>query len=193
MAFDYSNYNGMTLLVVGSTGTGKSTFIKKLIKMIVSGKYSNKNKLIFDFQDEHGDINAVRVVPNKLLPVKIAKEKFFKQFLAVKNTCVVFEESRIYCKHQELNEDMIKKLVGKRHDNNTIIFSFHAMRQIPLWLLDYTDFVFLKHTIDTNIVRFKEYPEITEAFNYLKNQVPIDLYEVLEIPVSIAAKKESEL
>ena len=191
MGYDYTAYNGMVLIVAGSTGTGKSTFIKELIKT-VSERTHKKEVLIFDFQGEHSDVQGTKIIPNINLPVKIAKEKFFNLFLLRKNSCIVFEEARIYCKHQDLNEEMIKKLVGKRHDSNTIIFSFHALRQIPLWLLDYTDFIFLKHTIDTNVARFNEYPDILEAYKMLKNQKPIDLYEVLEIPISIAAQKESE-
>jgi hypothetical protein len=101
----------------------------------------------------------------------------FKKFLALskdkKNTCIVFEEATIFFSHAGSSEDIKNLLVRKRHTNNLIILNFHALRQVPLYILDFTNYMNLLNTNDNPATiekKFGDFPEIIDAYRDLQEE-----------------------
>ena len=85
-----------------------------------------------------------------------------------RETCIVFEEATIFFSHAGSTEEIKTILVQKRHTKNLIIFNFHSLRQVPLYILDFCDLLIIGKTIDNkkNIEdKFKDFQEIWQAFN----------------------------
>ena len=150
------------IVLVGATGTGKTTTACELLK-----GFNNRQNLIFDVNNEE-----------KYKPFKnIWNKNFdFKNFVISanlqKNTDIVFEEATIFFSHSGSTENIKKLLVQKRHTNNILIFNFHSLRQVPLFILDFCDLLILGKTIDNyrNIeTKFAQFEDIFEAFNIVQN------------------------
>jgi len=147
-----------SIIIVGSTGTGKTTFVKDILKGVniplfiydVNNEYSefpNTNKNNFDFKKFTIDAN------NKI------------------NTCIVYEEATIFFSHGGSTEHVRSQLVRKRHTKNLFVFNFHALHQVPMYLLDFCDLLVIKKTKDNSKLifdKFKYNENIIEAYQAIK-------------------------
>lgn len=161
------------IIIVGNTGTGKTTEAKKILASISMPKY------IYDVNKEWTEYgNQQAVFPSDF--------KIFVNNCKLKtNTCLMFEEATIFLTHAGSSESIRNILVRKRHTNNIIIFNFHALRQVPLYLLDFCNYLILGKTNDIpkNIYnKFDSFTDIIEAFeevqesedNYIKEYVKLN-------------------
>lgn len=140
---------GKCLIQTGKPGAGKTTFTKKRIE-----KWKG-DKLIFDPNKEYGV--EYMSMPN-----------FLEEAKTRKNTLIVFEEATIFFKAQGVNPDIVELLVKRRHDNNFYILNFHALAQVPLYILAFADYFNVFKTIDQQGQverKFKGNASITNAFN----------------------------
>jgi len=142
------------IIIVGNTGTGKTTEAKKLLSSIQMKKY------IYDVNNEYREYDKQAVFPN------------FKIFLSnakmMRDTVIMFEEATIFLTHASSSESIRDMLVRKRHTNNIIIFNFHALRQVPLYLLDFCNYLIIGKTNDIPDkmrTKFDSFTDIVDAFN----------------------------
>lgn len=140
-------------ITAGATGSGKTTFTKQILKEI------DLPKFIYDVNNEYSEFSRQPFTD-------------FKQFCeqAAKKTkhVIVFEEATIFFTHSGATEIIKEILVRKRHTGNVIIFNFHALRQIPLYILDFADFLTIKKTVLDNVKRFEQRQEIVMAYEHVK-------------------------
>lgn len=117
------------IIIVGGTGSGKTTIVKKLLAA------HKGNKLIYDVNNEYGE-------------EYISMDDFYKRALRAENSVIVFEEATIFFSTAGGTTEMRELLVRKRHTNNLFIFNFHSLSQIPLYILMFCDKLIIKKTND---------------------------------------------
>lgn len=132
-----------SFLIVGSTGTGKTTFVKKILKLSKSKKY------IYDINREYTEFNNEFIFNSDFNFFCSATDK-------LKNSVIVFEEATIFFNNKGSNKSTTEQLVRKRHTNNVLVFVFHSLRTIPLHIFDLIDFLVLHKTGDNiNLINRK--------------------------------------
>lgn len=144
------------IVIVGTTGTGKTTTVCNILKEV------DIPKIIFDVNNEE-KYKSFKNLWDKNLDF----ESFVKKATTFKNSCIVFEEATIFFSHAGSTTDIKKLLVQKRHTKNLLIFNFHSLRNVPLFILDFCDLLVLGKTNDNrkNIeTKFKDFTEIYQAF-----------------------------
>lgn len=147
----------IAIINIGGTGSGKTTNTRKIL-----GQLNRMPKHIYDVNNEYNTGKPLTTF-----------ETFLSQANNLKQTVIVFEEATIFFSHSSAGKDIKELLVRKRHTGNIIVLNFHSLRQVPLFILDFTDFIYLFNTKDNpaNIeVKFKDYPEIYSAFNQIREQ-----------------------
>ena len=145
---------GYVIINIGGTGTGKSTRTLNLLKQFCSKKArSPKTPFIFDV---HGEYHKLKI-PN--CDMSFDLKGFLNKATTKTKTCIVFEEASIFFKHQSTGEDLFKLMVRKRHQENIIILNFHTLRKVPLYILDYTDTIYLGVTNDNQKIIFQKFGE----------------------------------
>lgn len=150
-----SNNKTKKIILVGATGTGKSTLIDKLISKV-------KNVCIFDPQNEYEGRGGF-FVPEI--------DDFLKYVTTLKNTFIVFEEATIFFTSRSNVREVRKILVSCRHDNNSIVFVFHSLDQVPDSVKSLCDYLILFYTNDSvsKVKRkFSHDINVTNAFLKLK-------------------------
>lgn len=160
----------LVILNVGHTGAGKSYHTKNKILAKV-----NLPKLIFDPQNEYKEYGSSAV--------NLLRQDFVNKAVNLKKYCILFEEARMFFKFNNIPDDLVNLMIGKRHTGNLIIFNFHALNQIPLDIFYYVNYINLFHTNDrADIIKtkFQDMPEIYEAFLKLKNSNIKYDYEVIK-------------
>lgn len=147
---------GAAHIIVGSTGTGKTTFTKKLLSGI------KQRIFIYDINNEYTEFYT-----GKFLPFS----EFMEMVKPVKNSIIIFEEATIFLNHKNTNSILIEKLVRKRHENNYIILNFHSLRKIPIYILDMVNYLTMFKTLDSDKFiqsKFEGFVNIPEKFDTLK-------------------------
>lgn len=77
-------------------------------------------------------------------------DEFLKQATTARNTLVVFEEATLFFDPTTGRHKLLREmLVRKRHTGNAVILLFHALADIPLYVLRMTDTLVLFKTNDT--------------------------------------------
>lgn len=129
--------NGKTvaIVVVGATGTGKSTVTRNLIDAM---SYSQLH--IYDVNAEYDDLYSLDFVN---------VSDFMKRVKNCENSLVVFEEATMFFNNKSSSSELTEMLVRKRHKKNNFIFCFHSFRSIPRYIFDFVDFIYIKKTNDT--------------------------------------------
>lgn len=155
---------GVSIIVVGGTGQGKTTFVCNLLK-----RFEGKRLYILDPNEE----GAYR--PFKNLYGGEMEGEAFTRFAANDERaqgCVnVFEEATPIFMHGNRNKNLVKLLTRKRHKRQVNIFVFHAVNSIPTEMFFYLDYAVLFKTNDRADLLAKKYenfPKITEAVKDLR-------------------------
>ena len=150
-----NNTSTKKIILVGATGTGKSTLVEKIISKV-------KNKAIFDPNDEYEGGLFFRDI-----------EDFLKHALTLKNTLIVFEEATLFFTSRSNVKEVRELLVSCRHDNNSIIFVFHSLDQVPDAIKSLCDTMILFYTSDyvSKVKRkFSHDTNVISAFMKLKKE-----------------------
>lgn len=138
------------ILVVGGTGSGKTTIIKKLF--VNNWK---RNKLIYDINNEYKE--------GLMMPM----DKFLNIVKTASNSMILFEEATIFFSNKGDVEELRYLLVSKRHRNNVIIFTFHSLQSVPINIFALCDLLVLHKTNDNYRLiknKFDGHVELFEAF-----------------------------
>ena len=141
------------IIIAGGTGTGKTTLVKGLISK------HKKNRLIYDVNNEYGH-------------PYVDMEDFLEKAKRVKDHIIVFEEATIFFGTSGSQKDIREILVKKRHTNNILIFNFHSLSQVPLSILMFCDYFYVKKSNDQlpQIERkYKGNPDIFRAYRKVYN------------------------
>jgi len=155
-----------SFLIVGMTGTGKTTEVKNLLN-----KFSAEKK-IYDVNNEY-----LEFTKNSGLP---SMEKFLSDAEKITNSVIVFEEATIFFNKRGYDDRLVNLLVRKRHTKNIIIFVFHSLRSIPTYIFELIDFFAIKKTNDT-IDRIKQFksPELMRIFETIEKSSNLEPYKTI--------------
>lgn len=170
--------------VVGMTGTGKTTFVSKLIKKYEKQGYT---PFIFDINKEflYLTISGVKRQDGDI-------DKFVTEADAREKSIITVEEATIFFTNPKRSEKLLKQLVQKRHKNNIIIYVFHSLRALPVTIRDMINYLVLFKTSDNVTLinsKFKDDTDILEMFNEVQDAIDYHTCEVLEInPVDQQSK-----
>lgn len=141
--------NPYNAIIVGFTGAGKTTDVKKLIA------HANLPLFAFDVNGDFGQYPPPQ------------KDDFLKEAVKKKNTFLLFEEATIFFRNTMQVEEILRLMTLKRHTGNKTAFLFHSLRAVPLDIMDYYDFIILKKTGDRATLiktKYKDDPHILKAF-----------------------------
>jgi len=123
-------------LIVGATGTGKTTEVKRLLS-----KVPNKKAIfIYDVNNEYSAFYPYEFVDF---------QEFIELMTRVKKGVMVFEESTIFLSNRSCNMLLVDLLVRKRHTGNYIFLCFHSLRSLPKYVLNLCNYITLFHTNDS--------------------------------------------
>lgn len=134
--------------IVGRKKAGKTTLAKRLVKGIGA-----PGLLVFDKNAEWG-------FPLQSMP------EFLEQALAARRTCIVVEDAGIFFGTTARHGQLLDILTAARHTKNTCILLFHSLRQVPLYVLEQLDGLFILPTADLGdrvAERFRDWPEVVVA------------------------------
>lgn len=124
------------IIIVGATGTGKTTYIKNLLK-----KVPNKGSLfIYDVNNEYKDYFNYEFIDI---------EGFMEKTQYMKKGVFVLEEATIYLNNRSTDKFLTELLVRKRHTFNTIILVFHSMRAVPRYIYELSNYIIIFKTNDS--------------------------------------------
>jgi Cdc6-like AAA superfamily ATPase len=116
--------NGIGHIVVGATGTGKTTFVKDFLKRV-----PNKDSIfIYDVNNEYNEFHDEPFEPDE--------EIYLTRIMNLKNSVIVMEEATIFFSTKSISKQMKSMLVRKRHQFNYIFLNFHSLRQVPHWVYE---------------------------------------------------------
>jgi DNA helicase HerA-like ATPase len=129
-------------IIVGATGTGKTTFVKKLLK-----KASKQSLFIYDVNNEYKEYFNYPF---------IYFEDFIESATRLKNGILVIEEATIFLNNRSSNENLKEILVRKRHTNLYVILVFHSMRSVPRYIYELSNYITIFKTNDSPDMTSKE-------------------------------------
>lgn len=148
---------GKAYIVVGGTGMGKSTLIKKAASIV-----HPDNLLIYDVNREY-----IQYYPKPFLKF----DQFKSVVLNSKGKLIIFEEATIFFPNRGYDSDLVEALVGKRHTENVFILVFHSFRTIPQYLFNLINYIIVYKTTDPpSIIDRFQMPELTDAFNDIRSR-----------------------
>lgn len=156
------------ILIIGRTGSGKTTLAKSLIQ--------GRKHLVFDVNNEYVGFNRWVDVENT--------EGFLDHILKnVNNTIILIDEASIFFNNRKYSDKLNHLLVKKRHQNNIYILNFHSLRKVPLYILDFLDFCFLKKTNDTEKIleKYNFSEKFYLAFDIVKKSKDPYHYEIINL------------
>lgn len=146
------------IILVGSTGCGKTYFTKQLLKAV------NKNALlIFDVNNEWKEFYPY--------PFDADIDNFLEKASKVRQGVILIEDATAFLSNRGRSDLLTKILVAKRHTKNTVILLFHSMRSIPKYIVDISTHIVIFKTNDpeTLVERAFENEAITEAFKRVQS------------------------
>lgn len=163
---------GQSVIVVGTNGTGKSTYIRDRLE-----KVNKSALLIYDVNAEYSDIYDKPFVK---------MDEFFEQATTVNHSVIVFEEATIFFSNRSTEKELRELLVRRRHTKNLIFLVFHSIRSVPRDVMDMSNYLVLKYTNDSPkfISRKFENEDIDNAVLELKKSHKNgDIFRTILVPL----------
>ena len=147
-----------SICVVGSTGVGKTTFVKSIIKDVHS-----TNIIKYDPFNEYEKGYNIEI------------DNFLQ--LDYKNKLILVEEATSVLSFYN-RIDIIKMLTRRRHNNVSSIFVFHSIRTIPVYIFDFLDGIVFFRTNDRRDIVEKKYKDIIDE-NLLDKITTLPYYKYI--------------
>jgi hypothetical protein len=163
------------IIIVGAMGSGKTTLMKeKFIKgcKMNAEAFAPKPK---DF----AECKNVKVYPDFTFMLKNSKNKVDTLYVVDEAFTVIPKKEPDVTKQYE--KDLAEWLVNSRKCNNLIFMVFHSLKQVPTWLLAYSEVFIRFGTMDQlqfQKNRFDSFPPVVES---LEKYPRIKKYEYDEI------------
>jgi len=149
---------GKAIVVAGRRGSGKTTDVRKLVKMV-----PENNRLIYDVNGEYSDLYKQDFEDFKV---------FNERAKSARNAFIVFEEATIYFGNRGYNSGVTDMLVKARHRGNTIVFVYHSLRAIPVYIFDLcTHFILHKTNDSPDIVKRFKNDNLDKAYKQVKDSM----------------------
>ena len=148
-------------IIVGQTGTGKSTVAKSLLSQVYSDKV-----LVYDVQGEYSEFNDDE---NVIKSDTCTFDEFLEMAENARGKMILFEEASIFFNARSSDLRMIKMLVDKRHHNNVLILVFHSLRKVPNHILDLCNYLLLLPTNDSLEVVKRKFEGNKEIIDIVEN------------------------
>lgn len=146
----------MVVIEVGDFGTGKTTLLKQ--KFLISKMQKRAYALV------KKDLN---------IPCENNFKTFLDDVVNLTNTiCVVDEASTAIPREQpdatkrEFDRKLLTWFVNARKYNNVIVLVFHALEEVPKWLIKYCDYFLRFKTNDLlqyQMQRFRSFPNLYQS------------------------------
>lgn len=146
-------------LIAGDFGTGKTTFLKSYIEPAAKAK---KEILVYCLMSK--DFGTYPTIRNKKQYVDTAVTKA--------NCLFLVDEAKTFFPGDDPDPEkphgykMIKWLLNARKANNPIFIVYHTLRELPLWLVGYADYLIRFRTNDLlqyQCNRFQSFPPIVKS------------------------------
>lgn len=171
----------MSLLIglVGKKHTGKTTYAVKCIK-------SFPLKHIFVNDKQHDPIFAREKTISKFYGPSDDYIKLINKYAYKNARCgFILEEAATFLQHGNNNPRVTDPLLSARHHANIYICNFHALQQIPEYIMFYLDYIVVKKSAgQPSAIRkkFENYPEVIEA--WYKVNASSDRFATIRVPVN---------
>jgi GTPase SAR1 family protein len=158
------------IIIVGATETGKTTFIKSMLKKVPD----KQAFFIYDVNNEYSEF-----FPYPLIDT----EEFLEKARYIKKGVFVFEEATIYLSNRSSDENLRSILVRKRHDLNTIFLVFHSMRSVPRYIYELSNYIIIFKTNDSPDMTARELKDdrLEVIMNRVKESKDLHYHESLKI------------
>lgn len=159
------------ILIIGHTGEGKTTFLKKFI--------NGKKQYIFDVNNEYNylpdDLQIGPQMRNKDLNIK----RFLSTCEGIKNYNIVFEDATGFFRGKQ-SEQLSRLIVGKRHSGNNFIFLFHSINRVPPEIMEISNYIVLFRTNDNIDIIDKKFKneKLNNAFLQLRKMKKYSFIEI---------------
>jgi len=148
------------ILVIGHTGQGKSTWLKKFI--------AGKKQYVFDVNNEYNLPDDLQIRPqmrNRDLNIP----RFLKNCENLKNYNICFEDATGFLRGKQQKE-LSQLIVAKRHTGNNYIFLFHSINRVPPELMEMSNFIILFKTNDNIELIDRKFKNVTLNNAFLQLQ-----------------------
>ncbi len=155
--------NGKVIAVVGHTGAGKTTFVKKFSSRFKSSDTYCYMRITSDWEDKR--IKAFTNFEHFIRVANTKKNKFF--FIDEAVTCLPKKLVVKMDNPRHIHNQLADFLVNARKMNNFVFIGLHSVAQIPTeWLIPYLDYLVRFKTNDLmqyQSRRFSSFPEIAKS------------------------------
>lgn len=140
-------------LIIGHTGQGKTTLVKRLIK--------NRKAFIFDVNNEYQGFS------NRDTALNI--KGFTERVSLLTGFNIVYEDATGFLRGKQSAEFM-RQIVRKRHTRNNFFILFHSINRIPPELMELANFIILFKTNDNAEIVDKKFrnEKLLKAFYKVK-------------------------
>ena len=170
-------------LVIGTTGTGKTTFCKETIKDYLS-EYDNDYKIVVI--DPQG---TFPIHPNKRIikpKIDIRKDQIggkntWDYLDSIYNSLIVIDDTRIIFQDWG-GKDIYQLGINRRHHNNDLIMIFHSLNAVQRLVYTVVNYVYLFRINENwDTVRNKVPSQITEKIFDRANK--LEKFQKLELEI----------
>lgn len=160
------------LLNIGQTHSGKTT---RTIQ--IASALNLKKTLVNDIQHES------KYRQSSWITKFYGNDKEYTDLIQrVVHTTIILEDAVSYLPHGANNVGITRPIAKKRFSGNAFIINFHALRQVPEYIMDYVDYMYIgksRGNIKNIEKKFENYPEIIEAWYQVnKSKNPYAFIEV---------------
>lgn len=147
-------------LVVGSTGQGKSTIVKQIVK--------GTNIYVFDVQNEYPNLPGDTILLNRSFRNEtLNHKKYIENCRNIKGFNCIIEEATGFFRGN-MNTKVIQTFLSKRHNKNNYFLCFHSICSIPKQIFQFSNYLILFKTNEERQDIESRYPSLLSDFDKVK-------------------------
>jgi guanylate kinase len=172
--------------IVGATGTGKTTVANQLFmnnpRVLAFDVYNYEYARYPEVQDWTNFSGIVKYTGAGFRRMDEKWQHFMSNFYKMFNATIIIEDATTFLKgNTDHEEELRAAIIARRHRNLQLVFLFHALKRVPPFIMEQTNYLILKKTGDNEktVQRRFEDDRITKGF--LQVRASQNEYETLPI------------